>query len=451
MKVINNKILVLVILFCAFSLNIHADWIITGDAVEQGTQAILKQSSGNSQEFVYMGKLTNQLFKITDGTKTYIHDCGDNDPLEESILLREENNANETGMRIRYVGQHDYFNVTLTVAGDVKSVKVQRITPPNNMYIMGGPFNGNATNWLLQDAVELERDNENPFIFYYKGDIRYNPLGDERGSFKILQGRSWGDSNYHPDAPSDVSLAQASKMRLGGNDNKWTIPADRSLDGYYEIKIDVLNLTISVEKFTHNIEETSHTVYIAGDAMPCGWNNENPVAMQKIEKGIFQWQGKASSGQFKFLQRRNLWHRCYVATSVDRQVFSNKEYDVVFEENYAIQGNDYKFVIPEEGEHHFTLNLNTMKLRVESQTTEIESIHVDKDSGVKIFSDAGQLFLESEQNQHLQAFIFSIDGRVIAQRAFAGSTNIVLPKGYYLVLINNEEGERITTVKTIVY
>jgi len=450
MKVINNKILFFAILFCSFSLNIYANWRIIGDAVGQETEAILTQSSNNSQEFVYVGKLTNQLFKITDGQKTYIHDCGDNDPLEESIFLREESNASETGMRIRYVGQQDYFKATLTVVGDAKNIKIQRVIPPPNMYIMGGPFNNNATNWLLQDAVEMERDIENPFVFYYKGDIRYNPLGDERGSFKILQGRSWGE-NYHPDASGDVSLAQASKMRLRGNDNKWTIPADRSRDGYYEIKIDVLNLTISVENFIHNIDGTPRTVYIAGDAMSCGWNNENPIEMQKIEKGIFQWQGKASSGQFKFLQRRNLWHRCYVATSVDKQVFSNGEYDVVFEENYTVQGNDYKFVIPEEGEHHFTLNLNTMKLRVESQTTKIESIPADKNSGVKIFSDAGRLFLESEQNQHLQAFVFSIDGRVVDQRKFVKSTDIALPKGCYLVLLRNEDGEKITTVKTIVY
>lgn len=45
------------------------------------------------------------------------------------------------------------------------------------------------------------------------------------------------------------------KMRLNGEDNKWTILADRSGDGYYELKVDLLNLTLTVEKFEPDLVE----------------------------------------------------------------------------------------------------------------------------------------------------------------------------------------------------
>lgn len=455
MRSITNKILFFAALFCAFSLNVHADWQITGDAVEQGTQAVLAQSSDNSQKFIFVGKLAAQPFKITDGVKTYIHECGDNDPLGDLIPLREEANSNETGLRIRYVGPHDYFRVTLTVAEGVKSLEAERLEIAKNMYIMGGPFNNETGNWKLQDAVELEADKENPFVFYYKGDIRYNQIGDERGSLKILKGRGWGE-NYHPDAAGDVALSQAIgtplKIRLGGADNKWTIPADRTGDGYYEIKIDLLNLTILVEKFTQDIvaNPLPLAVYIAGDAMSCGWNNEHPVAMQKIENGIFQWQGKVSEGPFKFLQRRGTWERCYVATSEDEQIVSGKEYNVVYEESYFVQGNDYKFVIPEAGDCQLTLNLNTMKLKVGGDPISGIKPEYNNDKGVIFFSENGKLFLKSEYGQPLQAQVFGIDGKLITRKIFSESTDISLPKGCYIVLLSNEAGERISSVRTIV-
>ena len=441
MKAINNKIWFISLLFCTLSLKAHANWQIIGDIVELETPIILEQIDDNSQEFVYVGKMTNQLFKITDGVQTYIHECGESDPLGESILLREAN-PDERGLRIRYVGLQDYFKVTLHVTEDTKSIEVERIEPAKNVYIMGGPFNKAANNWNLQDAVELEIDNKNPFIFYYKGDIRYNVVGDERGSFKILKGRSWGE-NYHPAASGNVPLAQAigtpQKIRLGGEDNKWTIPSDQSGDGYYEIKIDLLNLTITVEKFVQNIIQNPFplAIYIVGDAMPCGWNNEHPMMMAKIEDGVYHWGGKVSQGEFKFLQRRNTWERCYVATSANEKVFSGKEHDVVYEENYTIQGNDYKFVIPQEGMCNLTLNLNTMKLKVDGlPTTNI----ANNDNGITLFTNNGKLFLISKDNKPIKAHIFDISGIVIAQKTFVGNAEFTLSKGCYIVLLNNEAG-----------
>ncbi|MDR2622072.1 MAG: hypothetical protein LBC48_05765, partial [Dysgonamonadaceae bacterium] len=48
---------------------------------------------------------------------------------------------------------------------------------PENLYIIGGPFNAHNPNWLFRDIVQLEKDSENPSVFYYRGYIGYNTFG----------------------------------------------------------------------------------------------------------------------------------------------------------------------------------------------------------------------------------------------------------------------------------
>jgi hypothetical protein len=445
----NKLSLFSVLLFCLFPLNMQAEWQLTGDGVTGG-QAILAGNPGNSQEFVYIGKLNNRSFKVTDGKDTYVHSCGDNDPLQQSILLRAQSGPDETGLRIRYAGHNQYFKVTLDVTRNSKTITADPVAPPQNLYIMGGPFSNNDPNWLLEDALELERDAENPFIFYYKGDIRYNPIGDEGGNLKFLAGRSWGE-NYHPAASGNTPLLQASQMRLGGEDNKWAIPADRSADGYYVIKINTLDLTVSIDEFTHNIDETPLAVFITGDALPCGWSNIVPPLMPKKQPGVYSWQGTVSPGQFKFLKRKGSWAMCYVATSADEQIILGNEHDIVYEfEYYNGGGNDYKFVMPDPGEYRFTLNLNTMKLRVDRPSTEMETIR-HNDDGIIFSSGNGKLFLKNTSGQTCEAQVFGIDGRKVTETTFTGSAGITLPKGFYLILLNSGNNRKTTGHKVIVY
>lgn len=238
-------IALLLVSICTLTAFAQIQWRITGGGVgEEGV--LLKQNPGNTQEFTYTGRLTGQWFKITDGSAVYVPLCGDSDPLGQTLALRTEDNPSETGMRIRYAGSKEFFSVTLTVTRSAKKINVERAEILQNLYIMGGPFNRHDPNWLLDDAVEMERDTLNPFVFYYRGELRYNTFGDERGSIKFLLGKTW-DDNYHPVGTDNVPLLQATKIRLNGTDTKWTIPADHSGDGYYVIKVNTLDETIEVK------------------------------------------------------------------------------------------------------------------------------------------------------------------------------------------------------------
>lgn len=245
MWTINKTFLLYIALILTSVFEARAEWSITGDAIA-GNTVVMTLNPANSQEFIYIGKLTNSYFKITDGTDTYVVNCGDNDPLSQSLVLRKQTTPAETGMRIRYVNRKDLFRLTLKITRSNKQLLAERLTPPKELYIMGGPFNKNASNWLLQDAVQMERDADNPFVFYYRGPIRFNSFGDEPGNIKFLLGRSWND-NYHPVGTTNVPLLQATKIQLNGTDTKWTIPEDRSGDGLYIIKVNLLDETIDVE------------------------------------------------------------------------------------------------------------------------------------------------------------------------------------------------------------
>jgi hypothetical protein len=292
-----NKIFPLFIaLMCITSPKAQAEWRLTGEAVDGGT-AVFIQNPDNSQEFVFTGKLNNRQFKVTDGADTYVADCGDNDPLEQSLALRKESDPSETGLRIRYVKPNEFFSLTIKTSGTTKQLTAIRLTPPSqSLYIMGGPFNHHDPNWLLEDAIEMERDADDPFVFYYRGEIRYNTFGDERGSIKFLLGRTWND-NYHPVGSTNVPLLQATKMRLNGADTKWTIPADRSGDGYYVIQVNTLDETVNVE-FTPGT--AIHPVTQSGDIhiYASGGNlflRGNPQT--EWEAGVFSIDGKKVAGK----------------------------------------------------------------------------------------------------------------------------------------------------------
>ena len=271
MKRFCKNIAVLFLLF-GFVLTARADWRLVGDTAELKIPVVLSPVGDDGKEFVYVGGLPEVLFKLTDGITEYVHECGSNNPLGDSIPLREAG-EDERGLCIRYASETDVYRLTLTVDGNAKSLKAERLELPKNLYIIGGPFNREIQFWKFQDAKALEVDRTYPYIFYYKGVMRYNDEGDECGSFMFLKRLSW-DDKYHPASSGDFSISgkvgQPLKMRLNGEDNKWTILADRSGDGYYELKVDLLNLTLTVEKFEPDLVENPFplSVFAVGAAMP---------------------------------------------------------------------------------------------------------------------------------------------------------------------------------------
>lgn len=455
MKRLKNCIVALALLSGGMLPAAGAEWRLVGDTAELAAPVVFSPVSDKENQFVYMGPMTDALFKVSDGTTRYIQECGSNNPLGDSIPLREAD-PDERGMSIRYADKTQVYRLTLTVDGEEKSLKAERIELPKNLYIIGGPFNREIQFWKFQDAKQLVPDAEYPYIFYYKGVMRYNDEGDECGSFMFIPHLTW-DDKYHPAPTGDCPIAgktgQPLDMRLNGEDNKWTIPADRSGDGYYEIKVDLLHMTMTVEKFEPDLIEEPFplAVFATGAAMPCGWDNAHPMLMEPVADGVYRWRGEVQAGDFKFLRRRGTWERCYVATTRDEPVRPGEEHDVVYEYSSFVEGNDYKFTIAATDPCILTLDLNRMKLRVDNDETTGSGIEpVQQQGEITCYTWDHTLSLRSTLPSQLQARVFSLDGRLVSARAFVGRTDMALARGCYVVMVCDEQGGNGSRLKVLV-
>lgn len=237
---------------------------------------------------------------------------------------------------------------------------------PANVFLIGGPVNKNNPNWLLEQKVQLTKDPANPHLFYFKGHLAYNWRGDEKGNIKFLTGNTWSDS-FHPDSDSNLALQGITSVRQNGSDSKWFIPADRSGDGYYELTLNTQAMTLKVDLFRHDLHPEK--IYAVGGAMPCGWNNNNPMEMTRTNPliPVYTWTGTMISGDFKFLHPLSIgnWDFCYDATIQNEPVSFGTAQNLVFEvRNSTTSFNDYKFVMNQTAECTITVDLVNMKMTV---------------------------------------------------------------------------------------
>lgn len=417
-------------------------WTVIGKALEKDT-TLLKQDASNPDLYKYVGKLTNKSFKVSDGTNTYIPMCGLSDPFGQQVGMEKQVDESQMGYRVKYLNTNDLFRISLT-DGTSPKIIVEKVVPFQHIYLVGGPVNTHDPNWQLNDARELEKDPANPFVFYYRGFLRYNTFGDERGSIKFLTSNTTWDPGFHPVGTSNVALSQASKMRLNGSDTKWEIPADGSRNGYYVIKLNTLDETISVEQFVQTNVDFPTNVYITGDAMPCGWVNGAPETMvpTNIMEGKYEWTGNLVPGQFKFLKTKGTWGSCYVSTVKDQPIEYGKLFPVVYELDYINNGgNDYKFVVSEAARCNIKLDLVTMKIVVQKETeNSIQNLKVNDD--VTISTGSGKITVKSSSSSKKKISIFTIDGRKIYNEYFVYNSEISLSKGYYFVEIADVNGKQ---------
>lgn len=428
--------LILIIAFSTITLNAKT-WKIVGKALDSDTTTLV-QDAANPTIYKYVGKLKAQSFKLFDGTDNYIPVCGMNDPFEQQVGMEKQTFESQPGFKSSFVNPNSLYRISLT-DGTAPKVITEKVVPFDKIYLIGGPVNTHDPNWLLGDARQLEKDPSNPFIFYYRGFLKYNTFGDERGSIKFLTSNSSWDPGFHPVGTSNVLLSQASKMRLGGSDTKWEIPANGSGNGYYVIKLNTLDETIQVEQFQPANVDYPNNVYITGDAMPCGWVNGDPMVMSptNILEGKYTWTGNVVPGQFKFLKTRGSWGSCYVSTIENQPIVYGTNYPIVFEPDYiSLGGNDYKFAITEAQRCVFTLDLAAMKIQVNKES-ENSTENTKFSNEVEIKSVNGKIIVNSSTTEKKHFSVLTIDGKEVYKNTFISKTEIKLPQGYYIVKVNN--------------
>lgn len=432
--------LIFIIALSVLTLNAKT-WKIVGELTATDT-TLMVQDAADANVYKFVGKITNKSFRLFDGTDYYIPVCGMNDPFGQAVGMEKQVDVAQAGFRVSYVNINQIYKITLT-DGTAPKIIVETAVPYKHIYLIGGPVNTNNPNWLLRDARELEKDPENPYVFYYRGFLKYNTFGDERGAIKFLTSNTSWDPGFHPVGTGNVPLAQASKMRLNGSDTKWEIPADGSRNGYYVIKLNTLEETISVEQFQQANVDFPNNIFITGDAMPCGWVNGEPMVMTptNILEGKYSWTGNVVPGQFKFLKTRGTWGSCYVSTVRDQPVVYGTQYPVVYEADYISQGgNDFKFVITEADRCVFNIDLVNMKLVI-TKDEESAVDDLNSENGLKISSGNANIKITSTSATKKHLEVFNIGGQKLHESSFVHNTNVPLSKGYYIVKVTDSKAK----------
>ncbi|MDR0546064.1 MAG: T9SS type A sorting domain-containing protein [Dysgonamonadaceae bacterium] len=322
---------------------------------------------------------------------------------------------------------------------------------PVGLFCVGGPFIIDDGQWNPSEARKLERDSQNPYIFHFRGFLEHTQWpANEPGNFKILvNARTW-DEAFHPGGTeSDVSLSAALHnplpIRLQGADNKWQLPTDGSGSGYWEFSVNTEDLTITVGSFIPELDYFDN-VYISGDAMPCGWTATE--VMNKVSSGVYTWTGNVEPGQFKFLKFPGRWEGCYVATTADEPVDFVAGNTVIYEQNYwkIEEPRDLKFIFEEAiTDVKLTLDLNTYTFRAEREITNIQNA---EKQNVVIHSSKGKIRMNGAGNTHYTAQIFTLDGRMVAQKAFTTTGETPLSQGIYIVKLS--DGANLQIAKVVV-
>lgn len=127
----------------------------------------------------------------------------------------------------------------------------------------------------------------------------------------------------------------------------------------------VIIMTIFVAKsqdLSNSIEYSQ--LYIVGPATSAGWSDSNALEMEKIDNGVFKWQGELKGNEdFKFLNTRG-WFKNVLSAEPDVMVELDKTYNLDFYAAWDLKGKDWKFKMPATGDYCIIVDLRNMKMSV---------------------------------------------------------------------------------------
>lgn len=235
---------------------------------------------------------------------------------------------------------------------------------PETLYILG-----NATDfgWNRNKAEQALTKGENG-LFTWSGNL-YATTSDGF-KFTVLN-----DGEFVPCYVRDAQAANYWTLRLNTNldysepDEKFQVEQD----GVYSVSLDVVALTISVER-TGDIPENPDEVvienlYPIGDAMPWSWSQDNAKPMQKIAKNSFRWVGYLLGGKdFKFLcQNDGNW-----SPSFNRDASATDYWTIL----YCANGSpDDKFQVEADGYYIIAINADTKAPTISVSAYSAENIY----------------------------------------------------------------------------
>ncbi len=125
-------------------------------------------------------------------------------------------------------------------------------------------------------------------------------------------------------------------------------------------------LVAKAQDLSNSIEYSQ--LFIVGPATTAGWSDANALKMDRINDGVFRWQGELKGNEeFKFLNTRS-WFKNVLSAEPDVMIELSKTYNLEFYATWDLTGKDWKFKVPETGYYRIIVDLRNMKMSVSEKT-----------------------------------------------------------------------------------
>lgn len=233
-----------------------------------------------------------------------------------------------------------------SLAPQISNVKGLTVTPykpvSSTLYIIGG---ATTTGWDNSKSTPLTTDPKTPGGFIYQGTLL-------PGTFKFI-------TNLGSFLPSYNMGADSSKLFYRTSDSQPDDQFTINEASVYKISVDLLNLTIKIEKLASS---PYSKLWIIGDAVPKGWNISTPDSMISNPNNgfLFKYNQVLKAGEFKIPT---------AATgdfSVPFYMPLSNHPDLSQTGVQLVQsgGVDYKWNITNPGPYKITLNLLDMSIHI---------------------------------------------------------------------------------------
>ncbi len=242
-----------------------------------------------------------------------------------------------------------------------------------SLYMVG---DATPTGWDIDSPTPLTSSEEDPLVYVWEGSLNVGEikLCTSTGSWDVAFIRPM--TNGEEIGRTDISDAPF-QMYAGDPDNKWYVTEA----GTYKLTFDLRNWTMS-SLFLSAAPEAdktpimTETLYIVGDAVPCGWDIDSPILLDKTADYVFEYDGALTAGEIKLCTSTGSWDVNFIrpatnGVEISRSGVENSEF-------VYSAGPDNKWVVVDEGMYHLTFNLEEYTFEAEYEG-EIPSDENDKE------------------------------------------------------------------------
>lgn len=232
---------------------------MSGTAIPGGKMKMTAPPSGDKTKFRYIGELKSGNFGICSteaagaGSEFFCPTTNGIDVLGETS---SELSGTSTGSW-SVTNASQLYKITVDLFN--KKMTAEIFEPWENLYMVGG---ATPVGWDAGLAIPLVRDNVDPSVFVYDGDISIAPSGPDPNKFKILAQLDWGPNSLHPYSADELIIGSTNiLMNLG--DDKWIVSPEQQ--GHYRITVNLFRETIFAEYLDGGVsvdKELDNTVQI---------------------------------------------------------------------------------------------------------------------------------------------------------------------------------------------